>query len=195
MRRLDFRAVSAVLPAAALLLALLPAPAARAQTDQPSFNLAELDRFMADFPAIVQDLERAGTLDGPADRDGLARAAQEQAYRDAVTSRGWDPERFAYMADHVARGLASDSVREPPLDRSAQLAQAQAMAEAQAQVKAQVMAMPDLTPEMRQQILAQLEQDMGGLAKVAATADNLPPDELTLIRVNRAELVKVFRME
>ncbi|MGE4554069.1 MAG: hypothetical protein AB7D57_13235 [Desulfovibrionaceae bacterium] len=169
----------------ALACVLLPAPAARAQTAQAPFTQAELRRFEADFPSVIRDLERAGVLEGdPADRDGLALAAQETTYRDVVTARGWDPERFAYVADHAARGLAALSVRDQAPDTRTRLDEA----------RAQIMAMPDLTPEMRRQLLDQMAQAEGGLAGLEAEADKLPARELELIQADRARLDGLFRL-
>lgn len=163
-----------------LLLFAIPA---LAQTPTP-FTQAELERFLADYPAVTQFLEAQGQEGGALEPGFIQDARQTKAFTDFLSQRGWDVQRFFYVTQQVGSGVVA-------LQLSEQGSRIQREYE---QTKAEILKSPDLTPAQKQQFLAQMEEAMAQ-SRAMGDASRLAPGEMALIKANKARIFKTLGAE
>lgn len=157
-----------------------------AQGNQSPFNSSELNSFLSDFPEVVLYLEERGQLfeqNADADRWESGNAGAE--FRDFLEAKGWDPERFGYVSSHVAQGLAVLEMQRRAPDMQAQLEEA----------RQAIMNEPNLSADMKKQMLEQLDQSMAQSQGLEQAGNELPASEMTLIEANQERIRQAFEVE
>lgn len=162
------------LPAIAMLtltLALLGTVPLRAEQQEP-LSAAELDRFIGDWPGFVAWSE-----------DADDEATSERWLRD----RGWQPERFFYVAARVSAGLVE-------LEAGGRGEQADDGFEQQ---RAAIQQSPHLSAEQKEQLIEQLDRQRDGAAESAMAPTGQQPSaaELALIESRRDKLQQILRID
>ena len=129
----------------------------RAQEEKP-FTSGELSKFIADFPEIADHAEQLGEEIGAVedDPDAWQSIAASSSMVKLLNQKGWLPERFAYIISHIGTGLAGLTMAEHQPVINDQLIQA----------KKAIQDNPNLSDEMKEQMLSQFEQSMGATAPI-----------------------------
>jgi len=148
-----------------------PAPSAQgdqaAGTEGGSFTPREFEKFLADLPAVPGLAEK----DADADVQSL-----DAAVRDAISSRGWDEDRFLYIYSHAVTILNLDQMRR--------------MAE---QLRDRIKTLPEDKRKAMEQATA--EQLDARLDAVRAEVDKqVPASEQAVIRDNMDALMNAMGM-
>lgn len=163
-----------------LLVGLLLSVPAGAQAP---FNLKELNQFLTDFPGFVQFMEDKGQEIEGGNRPETWKSMQiDRSMREFLSDTGWNADRFFYLASHVATGLMATEVRDRAPEIQAQL---------QAQKEA-ILGNPQIPEEMKQQLLAQMQSGMAQAGTLQTVGDDLPPDEMALIKANKDRINDLF---
>lgn len=88
------------------ILGLVAVGSVHAADDPQPFTASELDRFLEDWPAFtVWAQERGEALDSISDPSALMGALAGIQADSYLRSRGWEPERFFYVAGHTWMAL------------------------------------------------------------------------------------------
>lgn len=119
---------------------------------------------MGDMGQSLSTLEEPSLAQTAAMQDGAAGW---------LADRGWDPERYGYVLEHVSRGFAALQVRKENPQAQAELAEA--------------MNMPGMTEDMK----AQIRAAMGELDK-AETAEGVSDEEMRLVEEHFDELTAMY---
>jgi len=165
-----------------LLVALVWMTCPPAMAESP-FNLKELDKFLADFPGFVRFSEEQGEAIGADTRPGMWTSLKmNDEIKGFLDKKGWDFERFFYMASHVTAGLMAAEVRAQGPEIIAQM---------EAQMAA-IANNPQIPDAMKQQLMAQMQSGMTQAGAVGAAGDDLPPQEMDLILKHKARIRKAF---
>jgi hypothetical protein len=153
---------------------------------QKPFNASELDKFINDYPKIVDYLEEHGEdMDYADDPDSWQAVRMNEKFVDYVRDLGWSPERLGYVGSHVARGVAALEMKGHGPEMRAQLEEA----------RKAIMSNPSMSEQMKRQMLAQMEQSMAMTDDVEESGKDLPPSEMALIQANRERILKAFEAE
>lgn len=168
------------------LFFILAPTAVFAQQDQKPFNAAELDKFINDYPKIVDYLEEHGEeMDYAEDPDSWQAMRMNKKFTDYVDGLGWSPERLGYVASHVSQGIAALEMKGHGPEMRAQLEEA----------RQAIMSNPNMSAEMKQQMMAQMEQSMAMADDMEESGKKLPPSEMALIKSNRQRILDAFEAE
>ncbi|GAB0056217.1 hypothetical protein SIID45300_00522 [Candidatus Magnetaquicoccaceae bacterium FCR-1] len=90
----------------ALLCGTVTLQAAQPQETQP-FTQAELDRFVADYPGLVQWLGKQKPQFDTARTPWLVASMRgDPNFNAQLKEKNWDPDRFHYLLNHINTGLA-----------------------------------------------------------------------------------------
>ena len=156
---------------------------ARAQEEKP-FTSGELSKFIADFPEIADHAEQLGEEIGAVEDepDAWQTIAASSSMAKILKQKGWQPERFSYIISHIGTGLAGLTMAEHQPVINDQLTQA----------KKAIQDNPNLSDEMKEQMLSQFEQSMGATAQLSKSLDELPDSEVKLIQQNKDKLIQLF---
>ncbi len=162
-----------------VFLAAVPAAAG-----QPPFNEAELNKFAAEWPLFVRWAHQKGeAFEKIKDPSAMQAAALGQEVKNYLQNRGWQPERFFYVASHVAAGLMAAEAGPASTQAAVQL-------EAQRQV---ILNNPQLSEVQKKQILAQIDQAIAEAKKADQTAAaEIPAQEMSLIQTHRQRLLAII---
>ena len=107
-----------------IVAATLTAFAATAQEAAP-FSEQELTRCVADTPQLIDYVSSLGSETGNLDDQGAAQQLiADNNARQWLADKGWQPQRYSYVLDHVARGYAALQIGESSADVNAQMQQA-----------------------------------------------------------------------
>ena len=132
--------------------------------EQAPFSESELTRCLTDTPQLI---DYVISLGGEAESLESQGAAQQlSTSRDAqqwLADKGWQPVRYSYVLDHVARGYAALQIGESGADVNAQMQQ--------------VMNTPGMSPQM----MAQMQQAMQQFDAVQS-GEGIPASEMALIK-------------
>jgi len=170
---------AAILAAAVWLL--VPC-SARAEDPRP-FSGKELDKLLSDLPGFVSFMNAEEKTIGDAGDPTVWQSLQlSRRMLEYLEKRGWKPERFFYVVSHVSVGLAAVTMEENAPRVQAQLAESQ---------KA-IQENPMISPEMKRQLLDQMQQGAEQTRQMDRVGQDLPAEELALIRKNKARIVETF---
>lgn len=173
-----------------LLLLLLAAPAAAQDYGQDTpydytkmapFSPAELSRFLNDWPAFTRWAESRGE---ELDQSGNEAAWTGEAAK-TVSALGWEPERFFYVAHQCALGISGLAMD----------AQGPAMMAELTETRSQIMEDQTMTPEQKQMMLQMLEQSQGGIVEMQEMQQNIPAQEMAMIKAKESEIRRVMQVE
>lgn len=165
-----------------LLTAFLVFGITAAAFAQSPFSASELTRFIDDWPSLMSMTEEAGeALED--DASGLESLRYSSMIQDWLKSRGWDSERFFYIADHAVRGVTSLQLGSESGEMAAQM-------EANRQA---IMSDTTMSEQQRQQMLQMLDQSMQNMAQMI-TPEDIPASEMDLIKGNLPQLLDALQM-
>ena len=166
-----------------VLLPILFCPPAAAQAP---FDAAELDRFLTALPQYLKFLEQQGdAIENIQSPDAWTAQAVGQKIQNYLAERGWDAQRFYYVAGHVAKGLAAAMVGERSPEMQQEMAASMAM----------IRDNPSLSQAMKDQMMAQMQNAMAQTRELESTAEDLPPQEMGLLRTNLKRIKNAFGIE
>lgn len=168
----------------ALLTALVITGAAMAQ--EP-FDKKEMNRLIETMPGWLQLVETLGQdLDDPSDPSAWEALMDAKRIQNYLADQGWsDTDRFLYVASHAAMGLGALLAQETQPQMRAEIEES----------RREIMNNPQLSQEMKEQLLAALEQAQAQMTGLQDMAQNVPPDEMALIKANRNRLEEVFDVD
>lgn len=130
--------------------------------EQTPFTQSELDRFVADYPGFTQWLGKHHTLSGEARHTPWMMSGMrfDPAFPALLKEKGWNPERFFYVLNHVNTGLMLATTEKNQAEAQARLAKEQKEQEARAAQEQQKMRqeISAANEKMREQLKAQKEQ-------------------------------------
>jgi hypothetical protein len=164
---------------AVLIAAALPLPAQESGgRPQEPFTAAELERFVDDWPALAQWAKQTGNP-----LDILGAQSVEQAMDRFLQDRGWEPERFFYVAGHAMAALLVMDLSEQTPAIIARLEQQKTLIERDSR----------LSREQKERALADTDEAILEVMQFR-TGHDVPEQELELVRARREEVKEAFRL-
>ncbi|MBF0417442.1 MAG: hypothetical protein HQL86_04250, partial [Magnetococcales bacterium] len=114
----------------ALLCGTASLRAAQPQEQKP-FTQAELDRFVADYPALLQGLGKQNPqLEVPRTPWMVSSMRGDPNFNAQLKEKNWDPDRFHYLLNHINTGLALVEAEKSQAEIQARLAKERQESEA-----------------------------------------------------------------
>ena len=163
-----------------MLIALLAATPLLAEGETP-FNLKEMNKFLEDFPDYARLMQEQGHAIEQSGSPETWKALQaDQKMRSFLSNKGWDTQRFFYVASHVTTGVMAVQMQEKTPELGAQI-------EAQ---KAAILNNPQIPAAMKEQVLAQMQVGAAQVEAAKAAGENLPPQEMQLITSHKDRIME-----
>lgn len=149
-----------------------------------SFSQGELDSYLNDLPQVASYMEKEGAyLDELEGDEAWAAMRANDQFMSFLNGLGWEPERFMYVMEHVSLGIASLQVQEHSAEFDGQMEES----------RRAIMADTSMSDDMKQQLLAQMEQSVAQLRKMENPEDmGVTADEMELLRANKDRVLDVY---
>jgi len=182
MEREMKKALTAVLAAACLAVFAIPGWA----KDPAPFNPAELNKFISDYPGFVSFMKtQEKAIEDAGNPDAWQSMQASNRMASYLNKKGWKPERFFYVLSHANAGLAAVTLEEQAPQIQSQFSES----------RKAIQNNPMFSAEMKQQLLAQMQQGEAQAKKMDQMGKDLPPLELKLIRKNKDRLMHLFESQ
>ena len=150
--------------------------------EQSPFSMKELNRFIGDYPEFISLMREKGEdIEALNQPDAYKSQEMMRLYKEFADKKGWDLMRFGYMMSHVGSGYAVVRMEEQQPQIQQQMEQA----------KQAIMSNPGWTDEMKQQMLAQMQQGMMQTQAVSEQ-NQIPDSEMSMIRQNKDKLLQMY---
>jgi len=171
------------LAAVLLLITFAAVPVAGVFGDQP-MSAAELDRFIYDWPTIVQYANQRGrALEANPLAFGLIRGYDDVMRY--IRDRGWEPERLFEVMARASTGIAALEIEEQMPGMLQEL-------EAQ---KREIRGNPSIPQAEKQQAIASIDAMLAQLSGWAGFGVEITEEEKLLVRARRDRLLAVLEAE
>ncbi|MBF0270753.1 MAG: hypothetical protein HQL98_01590 [Magnetococcales bacterium] len=141
--------------------------------EQKPFSKTELDRFLADYPGFTEWLSKQHAM-SPMSRNNpwvMSGLRFNPAFSAQLTEKGWNPDRFFYLLNHVNTGLMLTSAEKDQAEAQARMAREQKEFEERTAQNQQ-----NLQQEMNAG-QARLEAQMNAQKEQIRTNPHIPPHE------------------
>ncbi|MBF0339944.1 MAG: hypothetical protein HQL95_03155 [Magnetococcales bacterium] len=129
--------------------------------EQTPFNKTELDKFLADYPGFTQWVGKQNNLSDPVRNPWVLSGMRfDKGFTALLKEKGWEPERFFYLLNHVNTGLSMVASEKSQADAQARMDREQKEHEARIAKDRQKMQqdMEAANQRMKEQLKAQQEQ-------------------------------------
>jgi hypothetical protein len=159
------------------LMVLHPAPGGQPEP----FTAAELDSFIRDWPRFVQ-WARQSRIEATADGsipDTIDYSLETEQF---LRRRGWEPERFFYVAGNSSSALLVIDARDAVATRELE------------QQRAIILESPHLTPAQKAEMIESIDRTIEGLLPTGSVSD-IPASEIDLVFDRRQQLRRVLELD
>ncbi len=175
-RRVGFVVLALVLAAGGLVHAV---------DDPQPFTASELDRFLDDWPQFAAwAQERGEAVDSVSDPSAFMRALAGMEADSFLRSRGWEPERFFYVAGHSWMAFLTVEAE----------AQAPGMTAEIDEAIEEIRANPGMSAAQKEPAIRQLEEVKAMLLELDSFFA-VPAEELDLVRARHDRVREALEAE
>ncbi len=175
----QLKTILALLAAIAIL-----APAASAQPKEKPLTDKEVSKLVADWPAVVDWLEKKGKQLEDAGEGGIPQAIlMDQEFKSFMSKRGWTIERFAYVSGTAFYLTAVIAMERQNPDT------AKEFDDAIAQIRAS-----DLPPDQKAETIKSLEEAKASTLGLSEAKD-IDQAELKIVRAYYDKLYALYEEE
>ncbi len=155
-------------------------------TDDPQpFTASELDRFLEDWPRFAAWAEERGeALDSVSDPSAFMRALAGMEADSFLRSRGWEPERFFYVAGHTWMALLTVEAEAQAPEMTADIDEA----------IEEIRRNPRMSAAQKEPAIRQLEEIKAMLLELDSFFA-VPAEELELVRARHERVREALEVE